>query len=112
MNGLEDRLQPRPSELACATERACEYWRRLADEALSRLEDGIWPFDIQDLLFRVPAIPAMSVQTFEATMSTGKVLLTRSSSTSTQKGNATSTWRKRMLYRPFYLVSSVALPVG
>jgi hypothetical protein len=39
-----------------------------------------------DMLFQVPAIPAKSVQTFEATMSTRKVLLTRSSSTVHTKG--------------------------
>jgi hypothetical protein len=54
---------------------------------MSNLGYGVLPFNLRDMLFQVPKIPTGKFQAFEAILSTGKVMLTRSSSTFHTEGD-------------------------
>lgn len=80
-----DRLQPTPSQLDIATNEARAYWHSFADESIALLKDGTALRSIlpQDMLCRVPALPATQVAIYEVVLadSATKAILTAASST-------------------------------
>lgn len=82
---VEDRLQPTPSQLDIATNEARAYWYSLAEEAIALLRDGTALGSIlpQDMLCKVPALPATQVAIYEVVLSDSatKAILTAASST-------------------------------
>ncbi|KAL2786384.1 hypothetical protein BJX66DRAFT_312899 [Aspergillus keveii] len=105
-----DQLQPTPSELACAIERARKYWHHLANEAFPHLGYGIQLMKLQDMLFRVPEIPAEAVQIYESNLATRKIILTRSSSTHCTEGKCNSSIAERSTASP--LLVGIQTPVA
>ncbi|KAJ5591482.1 uncharacterized protein N7459_001851 [Penicillium hispanicum] len=83
---VDDRLQPTPTQLDIAVTEAREYWYSLADEAIALLGDGTalglasLP---QDMLCRVPALPATQLAISEIAYSDSatKAIVTTASST-------------------------------
>ncbi|KAJ5215757.1 uncharacterized protein N7498_002164 [Penicillium cinerascens] len=98
----EDRLQLPPSQLHIATDEARKYWYALADEAIAHLgNDG--PFETilpQDILGKVPALPASQLALYEVLISDSstKAILTAASSTmrptETERCNAHDTTKE------------------
>lgn len=92
----EDGLQLPPSQLDSATNEARKYWYSLADEATACLDnDNLLEITVpQDILCRVPALPASPLALYEVLVpdSGTKAILTAASSTmrptETEKCNA------------------------
>jgi len=85
VEGLEDGLQPTPSQLDSATNEARKYWYSLADEAIAHLGNGnpLETIIAQDILCKVPALPSRQLGLYEVLVSDSgtKAILTAASST-------------------------------
>jgi hypothetical protein len=98
----EDGLQPLPSQLNLATNEARKYWYSLADEAMACLgNDNLLEATLpQDILCKVPALPASQLALYEVLVSESgtKAILTAASSTmrptETERCNARNTTKE------------------
>lgn len=98
----EDELQPSPSQLDLATNEARKYWYSLANEAMAHL-DNDYPLETtlpQDILCKVPALPASQLALYEVLVSESgtKAILTMASATmrptETERCNARNTTKE------------------